>query len=210
METNQSRTQTAYVSIDIDYWANPEKAFNSLRDFFCALYQKKYDKHPLWQTSCPTIAVMNHQQMLPHVNSRKADVLVNVDTHSDICDEAGLNYLNCGTWVSYVKWRKKSDYLWIRSNEVFMGSCNHGLNWKEGHGWKSARTLRKVEKIDLMQILDGYNITGVGICMSPQYIAKPDLELVFRQIVKMFRIPYRKGRRNEDLIDREVRPPKSK
>lgn len=70
--------QTAYVSIDMDFWESAKIADRSIRRFL--------DTIP----SVPKIAVMNHQQLLRHINSLPADVLVNVDTHSDLTDEAEL------------------------------------------------------------------------------------------------------------------------
>jgi hypothetical protein len=63
-----------YLSIDIDFWNNLEAA------------ERVLTKLLLRRGDIPTIAVMNHQQLLPMVNESNADVLVNIDEHSDLCD----------------------------------------------------------------------------------------------------------------------------
>ena len=205
--------KTAYLSIDMDFWDKPENAFECLHNLLQSLY---ISNNKMWeQDSSPIIAVMNHQQLLPHVKNRQSDILINIDKHSDICAEKNLNDLNCGSWVSYIKWRRTSDYLWVRQHSVWMGNCN-GYDlmtgseryWNKGHGWYSAKTIKKNDKIDICDLVKKYQLTGVGLCMSPDYIGHPELEKIFKTIVRLYEIPYFKGRKAENY-GRKVKPPKA-
>ena len=205
---------TAYLSIDSDFWMSPKKAFNALHGFYIALYKGKLKSlRGAWPWfNFPVVAVQNHQQMLRHANNHPADILINIDQHSGVAAENEIKELNCGTWISFVKWRKQADYLWVRSGPVWRGNCNgnnvdgYENRWNQGHGWRKATSILRSEKLDLCNLVKDYTLTGVGLCMSPDYIDR-EIEGVFRKIVKLFEIPYTKGRRNEDYA-RKIRPGK--
>jgi hypothetical protein len=193
--TIQIMNKTVYLSIDIDFWNSGAQALDSLDSFFCSLQ------------NIPTIAVMNHQQLLNHVNQNPANQLINIDTHSDISDEKGLDKLNCGTWVSYVKWRIKSEYLWIYSQSIDAGSCQATGSWKFGlHLWQKISARKAPQKLNITKLIGNKTLTGVGLCLSPDYIYDETLEETFNYIVDKYNIPYRKGRRNENY-DRTCTPP---
>lgn len=187
-----------FLSIDTDYWTSPNKAYIALNSLFGYL-----QNHPT-----PTIAVMNHQQLLGYVNDSKSDLLINVDTHADIAaEDQFLTELNCGTWLSFVKWRKQADYLWVRSGYIWQGNCNGvaGERWNRGHGWNSAKTKKMPENLDLVDLVKDYELTGVGLVLSPDYIVDGELEEVFRYVISRYNLLYRKGRRNENYA-RKVKP----
>jgi hypothetical protein len=188
--------QTVYLSIDIDFWRVPCEAKKCLESLFKTL-----------PSDLPKIAVMNHQQLLNHINKNQVDLLINIDTHSDICDEFRLNELSCGSWVSYVKWRSKSKYLWVRSSyETTMGGCNSWKDWDEGlHLWQSVTSQHWSQKMDISELLEGKTLVGLGICLSPDFIHTNGLEIVFKDLVRKYKIPYIKGRRNENY-DRKLSP----
>jgi len=189
--------KTAYVSIDMDFWDNVRIAEKSLRKFLNSI------------PDVPLVAVMNHQQLVRHVNKIPADVLVNIDTHSDLVEESTVLELNCGTWVSYIKWRHEADYIWYHAHPVWQGNCNHtdtADSWNQGHGYKSAEEKRQLEKTSIQDMVSGLNVVGVGLCLSPFYINSFELEVLFRQLVKDYKIPYFKGDRSENIA-RQVRPP---
>jgi hypothetical protein len=195
--------RTAYLSIDMDYWDHAYNAFNCLQNLFQKLYTHDFK---MWhQKYNPIVAVMNHQRLLPHVNERRSDLLINIDKHSDISSEENLKDLNCGSWVSYVKWRKSANYLWTRQHSIWIGNCN-GYDrehykenpWNKGHGWNDTKTVARGDCLDIYSFTKDYQLTGVGLCMSPDYIHSKELEQVFREIVKLYKIPYCKGRRSEN------------
>jgi len=209
--------KTAYVSIDIDYWAwsrSGKVCFEALQKFLCDVYNN---------SKAPVVAVMNHQQLVPDVNRHQADILINIDTHADIGYEDGVRTLHCGDWVNFIKWRRQADYLWVRPGPIYRGNCqqeHHGGGggilqlrgtWNLGHGWWSAKTIKREQKLDissLLRSLDITHISGVGLCLSPDFIGEHE-EDAFRKVVDLFKIPYTKGRRNEGY-ERICKPPRSK
>ena len=202
-----------YLSIDLDFW----NAYPGIGII----------KHPVQviknmvalckEQDVQVRACMNHQQMLPWVNASNARTLVNIDFHSDVC-EPDATELNCGTWITYVKWRKVGTYIWLRSQEnPYDGACNtrrvqyQPSSWKHGLDWKrvSSRevfptTTCLMSKIN--KLLETHLLKGVGICLSPQYTYTPVLE-AGRELIKQLEIPYQKGRANENY-GRRCAPPK--
>jgi hypothetical protein len=191
---------TAYLSIDMDFFngLKPNKVFDVLDQLFW--YVVYMTPLTLWNTKGPVIAVQNHQQLLQHANERPSGVLINVDQHSDMQESKTISELHCGNWVNFVKWRKNADYLWVRSREICWGNCNGCSNlvrWNSDHQWREAKTVRRSSNI-LDPLIKNYVLTGVGLCLSPDYVFS-DLEPVFYKIVKKYQIPYKRGRRNEDF-----------
>ena len=152
----------------------------------------------------PVIAVMNHQQMLSSVNDSGASRLINIDEHSDLADR-NVDRLECGTWISYVNWRRQGTYIWIRPKIHYYGSCNGndwGL-WNQGTDGDRSES-RYIDSKNLRVTTYLYDCVGVGLCMSPAY-AIADVANVFRDIVKKYGIPYREGLMHEKNR-RMVRP----
>lgn len=186
-----------YLSLDFDYWRGEWKAHGKKNIIQLIKRARKRD--------IPITAVMNHQQMLREINELTADRLVNVDEHADISD-AGVDVLNCGTWVSYVRWRRGAEYLWIRNSRgSSLGDCNgSGPHWNSGHDWRRARSQYGGAKLDLLSYLRG--CVGIGLCLSPEF-STGDMADFFRDIVSEFDIPYRKGRNDECNLARTLKPP---
>lgn len=183
----------AYLSVDVDYWNDPEPCRKQLRLLMNRIGSR-----------IPVLAVMNHQQMLPEVNASEAQRLINIDEHSDLA-ESSVGKLNCGTWISYVRWRKDGEYIWIRSNASYQGSCNGDDRgrWNKDVDWGRCSSI--YVKRDSMKITTYLrDCVGVGICMSPAYASRAVAD-VFREIVDQYGIPYRKGRVMENN-SRRVRP----
>jgi hypothetical protein len=192
-----------YLSIDIDYWHSfGPKTLDQLK----RVMQKGKDR------GIPIIAVMNHQQMLREVNESNADKLINIDEHSDLTESA-VKELTCGSWVSYVRWRRSAEYLWVRNRSDYNGSCNWNLRgfrrcskrgWCIGSDWGIVNTENPGRGLDLMKYTQW--CVGIGLCLSPDWCSEQGEE-VFYDLVNEFGIPYRKGRRNEDSLIRRARPP---
>ncbi|MCK9567489.1 hypothetical protein M0R72_00905 [Candidatus Pacearchaeota archaeon] len=182
-----------YLSVDVDFWFEPTRARKQL-----VLLMQRVGKN------IPIIAVMNHQQMLASVNASNAQRLINVDAHSDLT-ESSVRRLNCGTWVSYVTWRKLGEYIWIRPDAGFQNSCNGDDRaiWNAGTDWKySVSRYISSKNLKLTTYLQG--CVGLGLCMSPAYATTGVVE-VFREIVDRYGIPYHKGRLSE-LNTKYARP----
>ncbi len=146
----------------------------------------------------PIIGVMNHQQILNEVNSSGARRLINVDAHSDLagtdCDE-----LNCGTWVSYVRWRRSSEYIWIRNQKgITWGSCNGGRRiWNKNTDWGTTKSVYLGRGFKAREIMD--ECVGIGISMSPAWCTE-EMEKIFNEALKDYGINYKKGRRDEEKL----------
>jgi hypothetical protein len=181
-----------YLSIDMDFFAaDAVKLADQMPDLIHAALKKRI----------PVQAVMNHQQMLPFVNVSKARQLVNLDAHSDL-ESRDVITLNCGSWVSYVRWRKEGTYLWIRNEWSLFGSCNGEARWNKDTDWENTRTERVSKSLQLKSLLNG--CVGVGLAMSPWYTSKEHMVL-FRILVEEFELPYKKGRMRE-MQARSIRP----
>ena len=198
-----------YLSIDIDFWEDLSKDYlqKDLHRLVTELNKRQV----------PIIAVMNHQQLLPHVSESGARRLVNVDQHSDLADFI-VEKLDCGSWVSYVSWRKKGEYVWIRRHSLEAGECNGGDPiFRERGGvdktlsdWKKLSTKRVRYLPPLKELLKG--VVAAGICLSPSFIPSSSFqdvggfEKVFRRIVRQFKIPYKRGLRNEHYLEQKRKP----
>jgi hypothetical protein len=184
-----------YLSIDMDYFNEyvyvAEKTVNDI-----VFIAKK--------NHIPVHSVMNHQQLLPYANECGAKMLINVDRHSDLYHKK-VQGLGCGSWVSYVDWRRTGSYLWIRDSLIKAGSCNFKdpdisyetyKKWNAFVDWKQSSTVRILPKnlnIDMSRCV------GVGICMSPWYSLCCVSE-IFRKIVVKNKLPYKKGNRLENNV----------
>jgi hypothetical protein len=210
------------LSIDIDYW-------NYFSDYRQAAALKRYLNkvtQAARQQCAPIHAIMNHQQILPIANASKARRIVNVDTHSDVC-EGSVDRLECGSWVNYVEWRNEGEYVWIHRCCRDVGDCSiHGVifggsrrprkklsqlrhyprYFKQEYDdvdWKSVKRRRKGApdpyKLDLSEVV---------VCLSPSY-SDSNLMPIFNEWVKANNIPYRRGRMNE-RFGINIRPNKIK
>jgi hypothetical protein len=184
-----------FLSIDMDFWNDWGKVSDIHRylDNLCRDLKK----------SCvPMTAVMNHQQMLTLVNESKARRLINIDKHSDLAD-IKVDRLNCGTWISYIKWRTEGQYLWFHKHAEHEGDCNQDPPIFTYRGVKRKISdwgyigHKKVQTTPSRYYLMNKDITDFSLVLSPAFVDE-EFELVFRDIVKKYKMPYQKGRRDED------------
>lgn len=183
-----------FLSIDLDFWRFPEEAVPAIEQVVGFVRQR----------GLPCTVVMNHQQILPLINASPARTLVNIDEHSDLSGPP-INDLNCGTWVSYVRWRAEGRYLWVRNHpNSYHGCCNGGLGrWNYRHEWASARTTHAAQH----RALDGRltsDVIEVVLCLSPAFTPEAVYD-VGRKMLKGF--PYRREVKNEHQQGRTCRPP---
>lgn len=184
-----------YLSIDLDY-------FNGCEPEFVEVTLGRVLKGAL-SRRLPLLAVMNHQQILEHVNLHPADELWNFDQHSDVVPP-NHDQLDCGSWATYVKWRQNASYVWVRNSyRTLDGSCNDRI-WDKDLDWGQARSITGIEAPRWQDVLP--QAVAVGICMSPRYI-NPELEAPLRAALARYGVPMRRGRREDDTISRRRRPP---
>ena len=191
-----------YVSVDMDFWTYVPQRIERARAYLCRLFDIASRK------GISTLAVMNHQQLRVHVDCSGARRLVNIDLHSDLADTA-VNRLNCGTWVSYIRWRQEGIYHWIHSGNAAAGDCTGTDSigyrpYREWTDWKRFSHIGTTSPTRPGRLLD--NCVGIGLCMSPSF-SEEDLNSLFRKLVRDYRIPYRKGRKHEETRERQMSPP---
>jgi hypothetical protein len=167
MKTAQPKT---YLSIDLDYWKKFPSGF----------------LNRIIALNVPTAIAVEHHSLIGYVNSfGKCLRLINIDRHSDLCGNVDKKeYMNCGTWGAYVKWRKHegSSFTWsYPENKCRKGKTNLTGCWCDSEeddnpffaedpkplcGWESVSfrlsPIIKQEELDSVQ--------AVGICVSPDYL----------------------------------------
>jgi hypothetical protein len=193
-----------YLSIDMDYFGSRNIiAQNYLSELIVGAKRKRI----------PINSVMNHQQLLPFVDSCNATCLVNVDEHSDLYN-VNIEALSCGSWISYVQWRKNGRYLWIRKDSSTKHHCNYVLpeqwgdnGWKRHRIWNTNTDWNISKSIHISSIkLDQFNLrdcVGIGLSLSPDY-TQPALQQLFRELVKEYSLPYKKGTISECRFVRKI------
>lgn len=181
---------SSYLSIDIDYWngARPESLYRSLDNLLREIKKRRPPEG--------IIAVMNHQQLVRHVNDSSARCLLNVDQHSDLIKPQYCRSLHCGNWVNYVKWRNEGQYIWLHRHDLVYGECSGMKIFNRGE--------TNLELVDWARVDHQYvshlpafvsltrGIRGAGLVMSPAY-SDPGFPEVFKDLVEKYRIRYFKG-----------------
>jgi len=151
---------------------------------------------------------MNHHQMLRCVNQSHARRLVNLDAHSDLANK-DVDELNIGTWISYVKWRKQGQYIWLRNaSDPYGGECGYSFTYPHARhtDWSSVTT-HHIDYVPTLRDLNKMSVVEIGMCMSPAFCEK-DHEMSFVHWLKENKIQYRKGYRDEHKSYRAISPPK--
>jgi hypothetical protein len=184
-----------YTSIDIDF-------FNDIATTDETDAYLDYIFQTVKECSIPCVAVMNHQQLIPFVNACPARQLINLDEHSDLGNEEET-WLDCGSWVNYITWRNRGEYVWLHAGSLIAGECSGGDKpiftdkrsiGNKNCGWKKS-SHKRINTLPTIPALLS-SCFGVGFCLSPSFRIN-SLEPVFHRIVKKYKIPYLKGRRNE-------------
>ena len=107
---------STYLSIDLDFWN-----FLDIKECRSFMYEIK-------ATGLPVTLVDDHADLLGHINRRKCSRVINIDYHSDICnnfdkrphkkqfykekDGLLLPVLNCGTWANWINSRESFTWLY--------------------------------------------------------------------------------------------------
>ena len=172
-----------YLSIDLDYWQDSMEMTNWF------LLHARYMKN--------VKIVIDHHKLLPHINKYKCSTLINMDHHSDICEDEFKNNnlligrsrptLNCGTWANHINWRKSAKFIWLfRSNESLSryslgGYCHVKLNPfknKKATNWKNVLKTRDKKCIDWTRE------EAVGIALSPEWLRDMEIRHYFDKYIR--------------------------
>lgn len=157
------------LTIDLDFWLDS--------------YQKKEtDKffRKIRKLNVNIESVVYHHEILLNLKDNHFDKIINMDYHSDIANfdvgNCTLNEYNTsfneGTWVNYVEFREKCDYIWLHSHSE--SSFEYGVCDPESDvladystGWKSMNHhARFPTELELSQVTD------IVICVSANWIYK--------------------------------------
>lgn len=137
------------------------------------------------------IVVDSHHKIVPFLNTRSIDKIINVDYHSDIVHEDSLDSyglktktrFNEGTWANFVDDRKQMDFIWRYPNKEYIkyGICDeYPKPWiPKLMGYKSVRKYEKLPKINMKDI-DSYSI-----CYSPNWTRKEAIRDI-KKLIKSY------------------------
>ena len=187
-----------FLSIDIDYWNN-HGIVDHNKERNCYNYLESLMRHP------KVSYVYHHHQMLPLVNDSPCRDLINIDDHSDLTD-TDIDNLNCGTWITYVKWRKEGSYTWVHGPDGW--DCNGRdrpifnkkyIRYKLSD-WKYLnQSLRKPSQAFIE------NADQICVCLSPSFSDKP-LQEIFHNWRKKYHIQGKRGFKKDPMYGRTLRP----
>lgn len=168
------RNRSVAVTVDLDYWWCGKRVRNwkrSLRDTLFSLFDKNDYK--------PIQLYQDHHHVLPDLNKTTHDHLINIDYHDDIMANTRKlprkEDLNCGTWVSYVKWRRKANYTWLKpSDHNFSreeGRCCDDNIWEDTSltDWKNVNTFNGLAYLDEVLTDDSVRLGHISVIASPNY-----------------------------------------
>jgi hypothetical protein len=164
---------SVYLSVDLDYWGANENDKP-----FCTRFINR-----LFSLNVPILVVREHHHMLTDVNNSGCSHIEHVDYHSDLVDwpregkkftdlqyDSRMN-LNCGSWLSYVMWRRRGSIRWrypidncFRTPDA-LGMCHTLVNPFEFDvsGWY------KTSHQSGLSDLPWRDISKIGIAISDDY-----------------------------------------
>jgi len=173
-----------FLSIDLDYFGMTrfgysKKGKHNNKKFITDFISKSLS------LKVPTIIIESHEHILTLLNKRKYDKVINVDFHSDIVIDEGNEVLNEGTWANHYRYKKSTVFEWRYPNKE---ACLYEGNGVCGY-WGSYTTEWKPSKMGFKRVIhkegiDNINfnsIDGVGICISPTWYCKEDIDFIFNK-----------------------------
>ena len=159
--------EKVYLSIDIDYWSKHSQSRKEAIEYIDEVIKL-----------CPQNikCVIYHHRLLPHINKSKSDTVYNIDFHSDLSDRVPNYCMNEGTWANFVKFKSTGKFIWFypfKECYDFLGRCDSEENPFDSPtdvaGWRHAEHKLYKPSLDWLKTKD---ITGIGFCISPDYIDK--------------------------------------
>ena len=173
-----------YLSIDLDYWKTgrrPEQFLNRVKAL----------RKPIKVTE-------EHHDLLSHMNSFSYDCLINIDWHSDLCENIpDFPILKDGTWANHIRAGNRNQFIWIypsyscvegRDNSSSTGYCNALGKYNpflvrdplKVCGWNRVNKRKRfITEEEMSQVI------GVGICLSPAYTSQYTLDRAKEHLKKL-------------------------
>jgi hypothetical protein len=196
------------LSIDLDYW---KTVTPTMLDFV----------QQTLKLDVPKVLTKYHHRILPFVNRHPSKYLVNIDYHSDICEDDGeyLPELNCGTWVNHVKWRHQATFIWVCPNKRNCyydceGRCDSNRNYQtdpfknDNNGWLRTKVRTGLNHVNLQRV------KAIGFTLSPDYLfwnvkvgprTTDRIDRYWSRLSELLPIPYT-WVEHQDREDRRVLP----
>lgn len=163
-----------FVTIDVDYW-NPAVVSGRGHDMINAL-----NFALVHMPRRKVTAITNHHHVLKHIYRTKFDLLINIDSHSDLCYQSFA--CSCGTWAEYVEGKKNKKFLWIHDLErEATGCCDGGSLFPRAEstvsdeeiGYNNIASSRfncsRSKRLMEMIMARKSKICGLNLCRSPYY-----------------------------------------
>lgn len=173
-----------YLSVDLDFW-------NEREDTECYAFLSKL------KSLFKIHIVDSHEKLLPHINVRKYDEVINLDRHADIANNGNslgckkfkdgrkVPELNCGTWANWIKNRETFTWLYPYETDENGGYCHEPRINKFSPfvhpkiaAWKN---VRKVAVRDIpSNILE--DVVAVGVACSYDWVDAPSIISVAKKV----------------------------
>lgn len=163
-----------FVTIDVDYW-NPCVVESKKSDMISAI-NVALDNMPRRKIT----AITNHHHVLKHIYKSKFDLLINIDSHSDLSYKS--YDCNCGSWAEYVEDKQDKKFLWIHDLSCDeLGCCDGGSIFprakslvsdkKIGYDEISSRRFNSAKSKGLIEMIMARKskVSGLNLCRSPFY-----------------------------------------
>lgn len=169
-----------YLSIDLDYW-HKERSDAACRAFFLKVFR----------LNLPIIIVDSHERLLPYVEQSGANVLVNVDYHSDFI--GFVSKVECegkmkrqspedGTWINFVQWRTTGEVHWMYPERECYGSCQISNRSGRGACWvepeenpfrkRTYNEWQTIKKSLGTDEIEWDTVVAVGVALSVDYLLR--------------------------------------
>lgn len=116
------------------------------------------------------MVAFHHHHLVSHINSANVDMVINLDSHSDLDYDDPSMTLEEGNWVNFVGGREHGTYDWRYPRDSCLtrrtGYCHHDNKPFEqvDSGWAHVKKRRGLARIPWA------SIAAVGVCLSPEWL----------------------------------------
>lgn len=189
-----------YLSIDLDFWNY--RSLNECREVFIFL------KGIAEKRGLPLKIVDEHHRLISHINAAGSSTIINIDYHSDICNEKGHGDItrldgrpnvNCGTWANHIKQSLKNEYIWMYPKGIRMKDAECHWPHTSAHSPFLDCARAKWQSVTKEAIPNHrfpfdmcYGLSAIGIAISYEYLSNRNGKEMVKVLMDVFgkkRIP---------------------
>lgn len=153
-----------YLSVDLDFWGSFK-------------YKKEHVSlfiEDVLSLDVPIHIVSSHEDILKYINKYRIKNLINIDFHSDLCDETTHYTLNDGTWANFYKYPHTCNFIWIYPRSkiytISSGRCDITLSKKWENIDQRYSCIKKIKGINTLPSIWYSAIEGVCFAISKDYL----------------------------------------